>query len=117
MLLSLLGSLLGHSRELELGSLRRSAQTAWSILLLTISIPSLFGQTASTGSVMGRVVDPSGALLPGAIVQLASDRLGESRSQTTDREGNFRFSLLPPGIYELQVTQAGFAPLLQCRRD
>jgi Carboxypeptidase regulatory-like domain len=112
MLLSLLGSLLGHSRELELGSLRRSAQTAWSILLLTISIPSLFGQTASTGSVMGRVVDPSGALLPGAIVQLASDRLGESRSQTTDREGNFRFSLLPPGIYELQVTQAGFAPLL-----
>jgi hypothetical protein len=69
------------------------------------------GQTASTGSVVGKVFDPSGALVPDATVQLVSHRLNESRSQTTDREGNFHFLLLPPGRYELQASQAGFAPL------
>ena len=80
-----------------------------SILLFTVGT-ALFGQTASTGSVIGKVFDPSGALIPGATIRLIG-RLGDARSQNTDREGNFHFLLLPSGTYELQATQAGFAPL------
>ena len=90
---------------------RRFLQPTTSILLFVCASAYLIGQTASTGSVVGKIVDPSGALVPGATVQLVSNRLSESRSQSTDSEGNFHFLLLPPGSYELQASQAGFAPL------
>lgn len=108
---NLVCSVFSHARMLQFYRLRHSSRTTASILLLTSAIASLFGQTASTGSVVGKIFDPSGALIPDATVELVGHRLNESRSQSTDREGNFHFLLLPPGIYELRATQTGFAPL------
>jgi len=68
-------------------------------------------QTASTGALTGRVLDPSGALIPGAHVQLTNQRSGESRTDVSDDGGNFHFLLLPPGRYELQASKANFAPI------
>jgi Carboxypeptidase regulatory-like domain len=84
-------------------------------LLLAILVNSscficLFGQTASTGALSGRILDPSGALIPGARVELTNPRSGESRSGISDGEGNFYFLLLPPGRYDLQTSKADFAP-------
>lgn len=65
-------------------------------------------QTASTGALMAAVLDPSGAVLPGASVHLnKTDSAGEFTA-TTDDNGRFGFPLLPPGTYDLEVSKAQF---------
>src|SRR5437868_4233525 len=61
-----------------------------------------------TGSVTGGVTDPTGAAVVGAAVKLTNTQTGAVQSATSDGEGNFRFLLLPPGNYSLQVTGSGF---------
>src|SRR5277367_6174410 len=83
------------------------------LLLATLAIAaistSLFSQTASTGALAGKILDSSGAVVPGAEVQLTNPNSSEFRSQTSDGSGNFRFLLLPPGKYVLQANKTGFA--------
>src|SRR5277367_6536066 len=83
------------------------------LLLATLAIAaistSLFSQTASTGALAGKILDPSGAVVPGAEIQLTNPNSSEFRSQTSDGGGNFRFLLLPPGKYLLQANKTGFA--------
>jgi hypothetical protein len=68
-------------------------------------------QTASTGSLIGFVVDPSGSVLPGVILHLIESASGESHSAVSDKEGRFSFSFLRPGSYQLQISKSQFAPL------
>ena len=70
----------------------------------------LCGQTSSTGALAGRVLDPSGALIPGTEVRLTNPDSGYFRSEISDGGGNFHFLLLLPGRYELQADKTGFAP-------
>lgn len=75
-------------------------------LLLVAGTLPLAAQT--TGSLQGRVVDPKGAPLGGARVTLAGANIQGGRTATTDAEGTFRFSLLPPGPCTVTVTREGF---------
>jgi len=70
-----------------------------------------FGQTAATGALTGVVLDPSGAALPGLIVEISQQAGGEKKSATSDRSGGFDFLLIPPGKYELQLSATGFEPV------
>ncbi len=58
------------------------------------------------GSIQGKVLDPSGAAVRGALA-LAVD---ESRERTveSDESGRFRFDGLPYGSYRLRIVAAGF---------
>jgi hypothetical protein len=67
-----------------------------------------FGQIES-GQLTGKVYDPNGARVPGAIVQVKSEETGLERLATTTGEGFFIFSNLPPGIYEVGIQAQGFA--------
>jgi hypothetical protein len=67
-----------------------------------------FGQVES-GQITGRVFDPNGASIPGAVVQAKSEYTGIERLATTNDEGFFIISNLPPGIYEIGVQAQGFA--------
>ena len=61
------------------------------------------------GSITGAVKDPSGAVLPGVTVEVASPALIEqSRSAVTDSNGNYRIVDLPPGAYSVTFTLTGF---------
>ena len=64
---------------------------------------------AETG-VSGRVLDPSGEVVPGAAVEL---RLASSGSvvaaTTTDAQGRYGFTV-PPGAYDLAIQAPGFIP-------
>lgn len=64
---------------------------------------------ASTGSVAGVLKDPTGAVIPGARVDLRSAVSGFSKTETSDHLGRFSFASVPVGEYELSVTAAGFA--------
>ncbi len=61
------------------------------------------GQTAS---LRGTVTDPSGALVPGALVQLRGP--GPESRATSDDRGQYAFSTLTPGKYTIRVIAKGF---------
>lgn len=65
-----------------------------------------------TGSIVGSVVDASGAAIPGAEVKLSdTDRGLAARTMETDSDGNFTATLLPIGNYSIRVAARGFKPL------
>lgn len=79
------------------------------IAIALIAIGAALAQTVTTGELVGTVTDPAGAFVPGAAVNLKSDATGETQNATTNGEGVFHFSLLPPGSYTIAVTASGFA--------
>jgi Carboxypeptidase regulatory-like domain/TonB dependent receptor len=70
-----------------------------------------FAQT--TGSVIGTVTDPQGAVLPGVTVSATSPQLQGDRTAVTDSTGTFRIPSLPPGTYKVKVTLSGFQDATQ----
>lgn len=67
-----------------------------------------FGQIES-GQLTGKVYDPNGARITGAVVQAKSEETGLERMATTTDDGFFIISNLPPGIYEVGMQAQGFA--------
>jgi len=55
------------------------------------------------------VVDPAGAAIPGASLQLRNTASGQVRQTHSDANGFYSFPLLPPGTYDLQFGKPGFA--------
>lgn len=73
-----------------------------------------FGQgQATTARLVGSISDPSGAVIPRATVTLTSTQKAISRSQLTDRSGDYSFPLLEPSSYTLTVTVKGFKTFAQ----
>ena len=80
-------------------------------LVLAGLVPAADAQV-QRGSIFGTITDNQGAVLPGATVQLTSDRMA-SREATTGTRGEFRFADLDPGNYTLKVTLGGFTPYVR----
>jgi len=62
------------------------------------------------GGLVGTIEDASGARLPGARIELSSDRTGVTRSAAAGRQGQFRIASLDPAKYRVTVTAPGFEP-------
>jgi hypothetical protein len=54
----------------------------------------------TTGSILGTVADPQGAVVPGAVVTARQTSTNLTRTATTDERGAYRFQALPIGRYE-----------------
>jgi hypothetical protein len=80
--------------------------TCVAALLLCASLAQ--GQTAGTGAIAGTVTDPSGKSVPNATVTATNTGTGQSRTATTGSAGDYKFSLLPPGSYQLKFSAPGF---------
>ncbi|MGB6745659.1 MAG: carboxypeptidase regulatory-like domain-containing protein, partial [Terracidiphilus sp.] len=77
------------------------------VLLCALLFPSL--AAAQTGTLRGVVLDPSGAVVPGAGITL---RLGSQALKTkSGADGRYAFRSLAPGDYSVEVSAQGFAPL------
>ena len=81
-------------------------------LIALLSLSACFGQQI-TGSITGTVTDPAGAAISGATAKLTNTETGLLQNATSDGAGNFRFLLLPPGNYSLQISVAGFKTFLR----
>ncbi|HMJ60530.1 MAG TPA: carboxypeptidase-like regulatory domain-containing protein, partial [Bryobacteraceae bacterium] len=57
----------------------------------------------------GQVTDPSTATVPSAKVVARNTATGFAATQDSSQAGNFHFSYLPVGEYDLHVSAAGFA--------
>ncbi len=77
------------------------------LLALLTALPA--GAQVLTGRILGVVRDGSDAVLPGATVTIESPAQpgGPSTAETNDR-GEFRFTALQPGVYQLSVGLSGF---------
>jgi hypothetical protein len=60
------------------------------------------------GSIAGIVMDPSGAVIPGAEVTATNQATGEKYSVRSNPEGSYRFERLATGIYGLRFELRGF---------
>ncbi|MCU1302566.1 MAG: Oar protein [Candidatus Sulfotelmatobacter sp.] len=63
----------------------------------------------NSGSINGSVVDPTGAVVPNAKVQIRNPVSGFDRSTTTDNAGRFAFTNVPFNPYHLTITASGFS--------
>lgn len=77
------------------------------ILLSILSIGMLRAQTIS-GSINGRVVDSSGAVIPSASVKLVQQTTNVAVVTKVLSDGNFVFPAVQPGTYTLEVQASGF---------
>jgi Carboxypeptidase regulatory-like domain len=78
-----------------------------SFLAVLVLFTSAWSQSLR-GTLTGRVTDPTGASIPGAMVQL-SDASQKSTTVTADAQGHYRVGDLDPGLYQANATAPGFA--------
>lgn len=77
--------------------------------LLLLSIPRISAaQALSTGSLNVTVVDPAGALIPGAKLVLKDLGTNDVHTSTTKEAGAAVIPFLNPAVYSLTVTKDGF---------
>src|SRR2546428_673058 len=74
---------------------------------------ALFAQSVASGTIEGTVVDSTGAIVVGAMVEIRNPITGFEQTAVTDSMGTFRFANIPFNPYHLQVSQPGFAPAAQ----
>ncbi len=67
----------------------------------------------SSGSISGSILDPSGAVVADAKVEIHQAVSGYDRTTTTDSKGNFNFTNVPFNPYHMTVTAGGFAQYAQ----
>ena len=65
-------------------------------------------QAQNTGSILGTITDPSGAVIGNAAVEVAEPTQGVNRKVTSGKNGDFVLPSLPIGTYILTVTANGF---------
>jgi hypothetical protein len=81
------------------------------LCVVALAIPAAAQQSIDYASVSGRVLDSSGAAIPGAIAIARHTQTNVAAETVTDTEGRFRFPYLRVGVYEIQVRQDGFQPV------
>ncbi len=80
----------------------------------TILTSSLSAQSVGNfGSIQGTVVDPTGAVVPKATVEIHNPVSGFDRTTQTDARGAFQFTNVPFNPYHLTVVASGFGSVVQ----
>lgn len=75
--------------------------------ILFLSALDLLAQTTST--IEGTVKDKQGLAVAGAQVRTSNTALAVDLAATTDSDGSYRISTLPPGVYEIKASKDGFS--------
>jgi hypothetical protein len=95
-------------------SYKRSLLAAFvAVLFLVLTLHTYAQSGSNSGSVNGTVLDPTGAVVPNATVEVHNPVSHFDRSTTTDKSGNFTLPNIPFNPYHMTVTAAGFAPSAQ----
>jgi len=82
-------------------------------LVLTCLPASALAQRTTTGTVIGKIVDSSGAVLPGVTVTLTSPEALGTFTGVTDGQGVYRVTNLPPATYDARAELSGFQSVIR----
>src|SRR5246127_3840303 len=85
----------------------------WVLFFLAFGLNAVAQSGGSSTSVTGTVVDPSGAVVPNATVEIHNPVSQFERTTTTDNSGRFTIPNVPFNNYHLTVKGTGFAPFAQ----
>ena len=91
--------------------LSNNALRVLALLLLVLSLypRNCLGQSVgNAGTIRGSVLDPSGAIVKGAVVEIQNPVSHYSRGTQTDSQGGFEFDNVPLNPYHLSVVAPGF---------
>jgi carboxypeptidase family protein len=83
------------------------------VLAAMLTFPADAGAQSFKATVVGTVVDASGAVVPGATVTIVQEGTGLTQTAVTGVAGTFSLPQLPPGRYQLTVELAGFRKFVQ----
>lgn len=73
----------------------------------------LSAQSINSGTVVGTVRDPSQMLVPNAQAEIRNSTTGYKQTAATDENGAFRFTNVPPNMYDLVISAPGFSDLTE----
>jgi len=79
-------------------------------LVFTFVISTIHAGAQVSGSVVGTVLDASGAVVSRAKISLTNIATNVTQTTVTSEAGDFRFPLVPVGLYRLEVEHSGFQP-------
>jgi len=75
----------------------------WKAMLIALfSTSSLWGQS-STGNLLGRVTDTTGAVLPNARISVLNTETNVHYDSVSNSSGDYLVPYLTPGTYQLKV--------------
>jgi hypothetical protein len=94
--------------------MRISLRRTLALLAVLFAAVFMIGYNAvaqgSSGTIQGTVKDPTGAVVPGAKVEISYPVSGYHRETTTGNGGDYRFTNVPFNSYHLVVTAKSFSP-------
>ncbi len=82
------------------------------LLLLSVAMSSLLS-AQGLGTIVGTVIDPSGATIPAAKVKITDEAMSVTREGVANAQGYFVFPSLRPSTYTVAVDAPGFAPFVR----
>jgi len=85
-----------------------AAGVVMSVVLMSAGRSTYAQETVQNGAVFGTIIDESGAVLPGVTIDVSSPALQRGQSTTSDGQGSYRLSNLPPGVYRIEYSISGF---------
>ena len=77
-------------------------------LMAAIILPAAPLSAQSTATIQGTVIDTQSAAVPGATVVVRNTGTGVERTLVTDAKGSYVAASLPPGMYQVEISLAGF---------
>ena len=84
----------------------------WTVLLLSLSLTSAcWAQLAGNTSIVGNVVDATGAAVEGTQVTALNQGTQELLTTSTTTAGSYEFQFLKAGSYTVTVKKAGFSTI------
>ena len=90
----------------------RSRRACWFAVCLAVavafSLPTLLSAQGTTGRILGRIADPSGAVLAKVSVTATNDATGVTHNTASSDSGDYVFPDLPVGTYSLTFDLQGF---------
>ena len=91
-----------------LASYRKSRPATFLLVLFFTVVTNAIAQTGNATSITGVVLDPSGAVIVNALVEVRNPVSGFSRNAVTDVAGKFTIPNVPFNSYHLMITAKGF---------
>ena len=94
--------------------MRLPCRAIFALFIICLGVTALYAQNSSSPAILsGLVADPSGAVIPGAIVHVETHKPSNFTQPniTTDATGHFTLTL-PPGAYDVTIVSPGFTPFV-----
>jgi outer membrane receptor protein involved in Fe transport len=87
--------------------------TRWMVVLICLLSSTLVVAQSTGGRIVGRVTDPTGAVLANVTVSLINQATSVARETKTNSSGDYTFVEVAPGTYTAEFEQSGFKKIVQ----